>query len=55
MMNMHLKFDNMHTNIMLNAIICINCHVITSICRVEKILPVGDGGRKKKSREFLFM
>ena len=30
MMNMHLKYDNMHRNVMFYILICINDHIITS-------------------------
>ena len=31
MIDMHLKYDNMHVNVILNALICINNHVNSCI------------------------
>ena len=48
MIDMHLKYDNMHTNIRFNALICINNHV--NSC-TNCMLSRGGGKREKNERK----
>ena len=50
MMNMYLKYDNMHKNEKIYVLICINNHVITSIiaCYQHRVVQVYLIYKKKK-------
>ena len=39
MIDMHLKYDKMHKNIMIYALVYINNHIITSINNMLSIVP----------------
>ena len=48
MIDMHLKYDKMHTNKILNVLICINYHVNSCTnCMVSKCISEVDLHRKK--------